>query len=341
MKIFFFLIPILTFQFASAQETNERSVFSGNERKKKEFHYYSLGGGISFSQYFGDLNQFAFSNLFKSRSTDVGISASLSHRFNPHMEWTFELSWIRLTADDYYNNSPLDPGEIFNYTRNLSFRNDMMEFNVQLKYFFIKNAYSYAERPFFSPYLFAGIGMLYQSPKARIPEFNLNNERNTNFGKWQSLRPLGTEGQFSEAYDLQPYSYLQPVIPLGLGINFKINNLFNINLEVSYRYVFTDYLDDVGGTYVDLGALNSDLARSFSDRSRELNSSNGRNPRNFAAIYEAAEPTIYVSKYNGQSYQVLNNYGNEGGQRGDLSKKDFYLLTGIKIAYILNGKKEK
>ncbi|PTB89750.1 hypothetical protein C9994_17455, partial [Marivirga lumbricoides] len=85
-----------------------------------------------------------------------------------------------------------------------------------------------------------------------------------NAGQWVSLRELGTEGQnfdkaqYKELYgkDLpKPYSRIQIVIPVGLGARYKLSSNFDIALEISYRHTFTDYLDDVGGEYVDLGGF--------------------------------------------------------------------------------------
>jgi len=339
----FVLICLITFSFwdASSQDFGSNSGVKGLDKMKKDQRYLSVGGGIHFTQYFGDLNPFAFSNLFRVRSSDVGLTANLEYRRGRNVSFYTGLSWIRLTADDYYTFDSSDPDEIANYTRNLSFRNDMLEFTFQARYYFVKNKFSYVERPVFSPYLFGGIGVLYHGPKARIPEFKPSSERYENFGRWQPLRELGTEGQFSSFYDIEPYSTIQPVIPVGLGFSYKLNNTLNIIFEVSYRYLFTDYIDDVSGNYVDLGSLDSDLAKSLSDRSGEINSSNGRNPRNFSNILAFTDPINYTSKYDNQIYEVLDGYGNEGNKRGDDKSSDFYLLTSFKISYILAGKNEK
>ena len=68
------------------------------------------------------------------------------------------------------------------------------------------------------------------------------------------LKPLGTEGQNIPGYK-KPYSLDQPALFYDIG--FIVNPLRNLELEVNVEYVqlFTDYLDDVGGTYPDAAQL--------------------------------------------------------------------------------------
>ena len=44
---------------------------------------------------------------------------------------------------------------------------------------------------------------------------------------------------------------------------------FSASLEMGYRYLFTDYIDDVSGGYVPYWAFSDPLARIMSDRSAE------------------------------------------------------------------------
>ena len=49
----------------------------------------------------------------------------------------------------------------------------------------------------------------------------------------------------------------------------KLGERTDLNFEINYRVLLTDYIDDVSSRYVDLGALDSELAKAMSDRSRE------------------------------------------------------------------------
>ena len=68
----------------------------------------------------------------------------------------------------------------------------------------------------------------------------------------------------------------------------QLNKRWDFEFEVGYRYLFTDYIDDVSGLYVDLGALDSPLARAMSDRSREQVAADSGSPRDFEAINSTA-----------------------------------------------------
>ncbi len=341
MKLSFFIcLALFSYYAGFCQNGGNGQIFKGKDRLKKEYKYYSVSGGISATSYFGDLNSPGINNFLHNRSTDVSISASIDRRIAKNVSISTGIAWVRITADEYYLANTGTGEGIKQYIRNFSFRNDIFEWNVNAKFFFKKNEYTYQERPFFNPYIFAGVGIAYHNPMARIPEFDVNNERLANAGNWTSLRPLGTEGQNSQYHNVKSYSYFQPIIPAGLGATFKINPYLDMSFEVSFRYTFTDYLDDVSGQYVDLGALDSDLARVLSYRSNEVNSANGRNPRNIELIYSHTQPVIYNSPYDGKNYQVLEGFGSEGDIRGDEQSSDFYVLTGIRITYILAGKKK-
>lgn len=89
-------------------------------------------------------------------------------------------------------------------------------------------------------------------------------------GEMIELQPLGTEGQGSNLNPNSPYSLTQFAIPFGVGIKLNLSRGVAISLEYGLRKTFTDYLDDVGGNYVDqvaLSAANGDLAARLADRS--------------------------------------------------------------------------
>ncbi len=125
-------------------------------------------------------------------------------------------------------------------------------------------------------------------------------------GSTVKLRVLGTEGQGTVLGAKSTYSNIALAIPFGLGIKYNFADNFNIGLELGYRNTFTDYLDDVSKTYVDrtvLATTNGQLASDLSDRSAEV--MNG----------------IYMGETN--------------TMRGDPSRRDFYMFTGITFSYTI------
>jgi hypothetical protein len=114
------------------------------------------------------------------------------------------------------------------------------------------------------------------------------------------LRPLKTEGQQKE------YSYNALSIPYGVGVKVNFYKSWNLALELGYRTAFTDYLDDVSGFYADKNSMDNSYSRALSDRSGE-------------------KTGYYI--------------GSPASQRGDLRKRDTYMITGFSISYTFISQK--
>lgn len=123
-------------------------------------------------------------------------------------------------------------------------------------------------------------------------------------GTTYKLRELGTEGQGTSFNKSAKYDNLALAIPFGVGFKYNIVDNFNLGLELGYRNTYTDYLDDVSKVYADKDILtntNGLISAMLSDRSGEIN--NG--------------------VYTGEVFT----------ERGDASRRDFYMFTGITISY--------
>jgi hypothetical protein len=92
-------------------------------------------------------------------------------------------------------------------------------------------------------YAFLGVGVFYFNPKGRTPE-----------GKFVNLYPLHTEGQGLPGGPRQ-YKRVSVSIPAGVYYKMIVNKVWTIGVEFSFRKTFTDYIDDVGGTYYNPAAL--------------------------------------------------------------------------------------
>ncbi|MBM3432914.1 MAG: hypothetical protein FJX92_07960 [Bacteroidetes bacterium] len=128
-------------------------------------------------------------------------------------------------------------------TRNLSFQSKINDIQVGVEFhpLFLPSLLNNREYPpMLSPYILAGVGFFSFDPKA-----NYN-------GQWYSLQPLRTEGQGLPGYrDRKPYALQQRNYHLGAGIRAEVTNLLVVRMELDYRMLNTDYLDDVSQTYVD------------------------------------------------------------------------------------------
>jgi len=149
-------------------------------------------------------------------------------------------------------------------------------------------------------------------------------------GKWVKLRPLGTEGQYSQLtqgdanYGIKPYSQFQIGIPFGLGARLRLTETLDLWADIGFRYTFTDYLDDVSKNYVDLGVLKSPLAQAMSYRTGELKL--------------PSSTDVYTGRDN-KSYTVEAGYGQEGqwNKRGSKGQNDIYMVTSIRVTHIIGA----
>jgi len=136
-----------------------------------------------------------------------------------------------------------------------------------------------------------------------ISYFTFNPQTSYN-GNTYNLRDLGTEGQGTSLNPAKKYGTAAIAIPFGLGLKYSFKRNFIIGFELGYRNTLTDYLDDVSGKYVNKTALtstNGTIAAALADRSADVNSG------------------VYI--------------GQADLQRGDQSRRDFYMFSGITISY--------
>lgn len=294
----------------------------------KESRYFAGGGGITLNNYFGDLT--AKDNFIKNafKVTRPGISIFGSYHFSNLFGVKAELSYGRITGDDF-NTTPYATGSSTRkYVRNLSFRNDLIGLSFHGYMNVLSDPFEYFKRRDFNIYLLTGITMYYSNPKAKLHE----NPDNPNSRRWVALRPLGTEGQNHPDIGGK-YSSIQLGIPFGLGVRIKLGYRLDLNLEASLSYLLSDYIDDVGSSYVDFGALDDDLARAMSDRSREEKAVMKDEIRDRDVINDFTDYYEYTSIYDGNTYGVYEGFGNDGEIRGG-GRNDIIAITSFKISYI-------
>lgn len=178
--------------------------------------------------------------------------------------------------------------------RNLSFTTSITEINAGLEVAVLDIS---TKR--FTPYLYGGIAV-----------FHFNPWTNDNSGKKTFLKPLSTEGQGLPEYPTQrPYQLTQMAISFGAGARVAVSDGLTIGIEFSQRKSFTDYIDDVSSTYVDVNVLR--LAKG--DKAVEL-------------AYRADEIP------NGQL-----QFPSHGDQRGTPSEMDWYYFFGLTSEIKLNA----
>lgn len=357
MKKFVFLA--LTFfligaAYDSYGQLNRRSIKKNNRRISsfkgrkatfsKEKRYNALGFSLNALNYYGDL-----APAPKRFSTDISftrpaIGFSLSHRFGPRYTLTGSFMYGTLRGSD---NESADPGDlsngIFRYNRNLSFRNRIKELSVVATFDLYPNMATYISRVKWTPYAFAGIAVFHHNPQAQVPRYHVDGVTEfSNAGEWVNLHELGTEGQNATLdpgdanAGIKSYKLIQPAIPFGVGVRFRLNEVVDIAGEFQFRYVFTDYLDDVSRNYVDLGVFgDNELAKALSYRSGELAKFNPADPTIQATVLQT-----YVGR-DGQTYFVAPGYGREYNRDGDTNLRgdngnnnDTFTVFTVRVTYI-------
>jgi len=314
--------------------------YRGSIKSFANKRYFALGGGINILNYFGDLAPSSSVASTDLKFTRPGISLFADYKFAPRLTFRLAFEMGTLTGDDFVSADPNDELAKYRYIRNIQFRNRIYELSFQVKLDLLTNRGTYISRPAFNPYLFIGAGVFYHNPKAIAPESDLLGNTIPEAGEWVALQPLGTEGQYSEVYDVKPYNKIQFSVPAGLGFSFKLNDNLDFSFEIGYRVLFFDYIDDVSSNYVDLGVFDNPLARALSDRSQELNAVRSGEPRDFEnIILPNTTYYTYTSEYDGNTYTVFAGYGSDlpSNIRGNSSDNDIFFVTSLKITYILGG----
>ena len=251
---------------------------------------YGLSVGVS--NYLGDIGgkektRRDFVADMKMAKTRWNFGGFVRYKIKPKLSLKLALDYLRIEGDDKLSSNPA------RNTRNLNFRNDMFDLGLTGEYFFYENndlGNTYRFKNGFRAYIFAGVGAYYSNPKANYK------------GEWVPLRPLKTEGV--------SYSPIGLNIPVGLGFYFTFSKKHRIGFEYNYRTTFTDYLDDISGTYASTSGMAPDAA-ALSNRTGELGASVDPNfAKNFVA----------------------------GSKRGDKTHKDSYMTMSLSYSYVIRGK---
>jgi hypothetical protein len=232
---------------------------------------WEAGGWIGSSHYIGDLNP-------EINFTQPALAAGIILRYNFNKRLAVKI------GGNYGNISGSDAqsDDVFQRNRNLSFRSELLEGNVNFEFNFMRYVHGSKDERF-TPYVFVGASL-----------FNFNPEAQYN-GTWYELQPLGTEGQFRG----DEYSLTQVALNYGGGFKFDLDFRWSMNIFVSSRRLFTDYLDDVSTVYADKDDL---------EEARE-------------------EISLILSD------RTLNESGDFGNQRGNAQNNDAYSFFGIGLVY--------
>jgi opacity protein-like surface antigen len=234
----------------------------------QNFHFSAR---LGLAGYHGDLKAHKISLSQTRFMGSIGARYDLSE----HLSARTYLTFASLQADDKKGTTAMQQ-------RNLHFKTSLLDWELTAQY----NIFSLNYR-WWTPYVFAGIGLYHYKPYTKDTA-----------GTKRFLKPLSTEGQGFlpgvDEYKLTGFS-----LPLGVGAEYSLNEDMRLGLELGYRKIFTDYLDDVSTTYVDQAALQS------------------------ARGQTAVDMAWRGDEIHGGPYPVA------GTRRGDASKRDGYYFVAL------------
>ncbi len=242
--------------------------------------YFSLSVGAGKAAYFGELNE---PNRIQTNLANFPLG--LEVRLWSQVAAKLEVAMYKINGADH-----LAPDSSFQKQRNLSFESWNFESTLSAVYYFKPYNKNYHKRWKTDPYVSLGVGFTTLNPKADL---------------------LGTTYKLRDPkYRTEDATYgaIAAIIPAAAGLKFRVNPFINFNIELAFRYTFTDYLDDVSTVYPD---LQDDIPSQLSNRKDEI-------------------PIVNQEAYDQQV---------TGGRRGDPNNNDHYAFLNFKLEIFLPNNK--
>ncbi|NNF35471.1 MAG: hypothetical protein HKN68_15280 [Saprospiraceae bacterium] len=245
------------------------------------------GAGLGILLYWGDLTpKDPVEGLSNARG---GGQFFLRSEISSKVDIRFNLMIGKLNGDDRKSSNPSM------MQRNLRFHSWITELSILGEYTFLSfDLPEYQDGLSF--YLTTGVSALYFNPKTDYQ------------GNTYALQPLGTEGQGMEGFP-DKYNRISMALPFGGGMKIRLTERLTLNPEIIGRVTFTDYLDDVSGSYVNYTELlngNGEIAAALGNRQGEF--------------LGQSEPVITAT----------------GAVRGGPNSDDFYWVGMINFTYLLS-----
>ncbi|MBL7943349.1 MAG: hypothetical protein JNM00_11310 [Flavobacteriales bacterium] len=214
-----------------------------------KYHRHHFEFGVGTTNFLGDLggkDGIGTNDLKDLEWTEFHLAGLAGYRYT-FKKWLFgrlDFSYSRIAGDDKLTQ------EAFRNNRNLHFRSNVFEINLMPEIHLRlggkrghqyqidrvnKNSGPWRIRgSYFS--VFGGIGIMHHNPKAKLG------------GTWYDLRPLRTEGQGLPGGP-EEYKLWRLNVPVGFNFMVRVHRQWLFGFEVTYRFTFTDYLDDVSTNY--------------------------------------------------------------------------------------------
>ncbi len=178
-----------------------------------------LNGGIYVYQ--GDLSPSRFGSF---KTIMPGASLFVTKPINHFLAARVHVSVAKLKGDESLYNEPS-----YRQQRNFAFTTPVVEVSAQGVWNILGKNY---EGRGFSPYVFSGAGVSFINVKKDYSRLDP-----TVFGDGSVVHA----GLMEDNAHGTPRRLLS--VPVGIGTEYSISDRFSVNIEASYRFIFTDYLD--------------------------------------------------------------------------------------------------
>jgi hypothetical protein len=180
---------------------------------------YEFGVNAGALIYQGDLTPEKFGS-YQTLKPLLGLT--IGRILSPSFTARISVSHGRLRGDESKYQTP-----VWRRQRNFSFTSPLIEVTGQVVWSFLEKG-----APQFSPYLFTGAGVGITRIKRDYSKLN-----SLVFAENQQVQ----DGLAIDAARSLPR--VIPVVPVGAGIRYYLNDRLSLTAETSYRFIFTDYLD--------------------------------------------------------------------------------------------------
>lgn len=182
---------------------------------------YELGISAGAYVYQGDLSPQRWGSL---KTIKPGIGISFARIISPSFSLGASVNIFSLKADEAKYSNPE-----YRKFRAFKFKSKMKELTLQAKWNVLGSG---AYETKFEPYIFAGAGLAFINTTINYSAFNA-----TYFGEASEI----AAGLITDA--AKPARKIIPVVPAGLGLRYNLSSSLALNVESTYRFTGSDYID--------------------------------------------------------------------------------------------------
>ncbi len=185
--------------------------------------YNDMSVGINVGAYIyqGDLTP---QRLGSFKTPSFGFGIAIKKPINYFVNARFNMAFTKLKGNESKYSTP-----DWRQQRNFAFTAPVKEFTALLQWNILGRNF---DQRGFMPYVFSGAGVSFTKVK---PDYS---QLNTSFFGEGSDVANGLAQDITHGTPSKTFT-----VPIGIGVEKYLNDRFSLNLETSYRFVFTDYLD--------------------------------------------------------------------------------------------------